>query len=58
MDIMKYVNSLKSLKTSQAVSFDMHCDIGYILDQDDGTNDSQEVYERTLLNSDQLNFIP
>ena len=59
MDLIKYVNSLKTLKRFQAVSFDMHCEIGYILDDDDdATHDTTEVFERTLLDSKQINFMP
>ncbi len=58
MNLIKHVNSLKTLKRFQAVSFDMHCEIGYILDEDDATHDTTEIYERTLLDSKQINFMP
>ena len=58
MNLIKYVNSLKTLKRFQAVSFDMHCEIGYILDEDDATHDTTEVDERILLNSNEISFMP
>lgn len=58
MNILDYVNSLKTPERFQAVSFEAHCDIGFILDQDDGSEDSQEVLERTLRHPDEIKFMP
>jgi len=58
MNLMKHINSLETPKRFQAVSFDMHCDIGIALDQDDSNHDAMEVHERTLLNTNEIDFIP
>ena len=58
MDFIDYVNGLEIQGGFQPVSFEMHCAIGKILEDEEPELDNLQSEDCVLLDSNQIPFIP
>ena len=58
MDILQKIRRLRVPKSFQPVSFQMHCTIGRILEDDGVDIDNTDTRELNMLDSEQIEFLP